>query len=148
MTPFLSSTTLLLALTLQWRGSIAHEYRIASKVLLPTQQQQVDAWKQLPPTSSDGPAALLLLLRGGSDYYNRDYNNDPQDSYRKDDGDDKRYDDRYSSDSQRYYDDKQQGGSYYDDDRYQERDYDDRGGVARKSDKKVRFLGILQFVLS
>jgi hypothetical protein len=133
MTPFLSFTTLLLALTLQWCGSIAHEYRITSKVVLPA--QQADAWKKQLADHS-GPASLLLL-RGGSDYYNNDYNQDPQDSYRKG-RDDKGYgDDRYSSDSQRYYDDKQQGGSYYDADRYQERDYDDRGGDYGKSDKKV-----------
>mmetsp|Transcript_2895 Transcript_2895/g.4678 ORF Transcript_2895/g.4678 Transcript_2895/m.4678 type:complete len:337 (+) Transcript_2895:105-1115(+) len=149
MTSFLSSTTLLLLLTLHCGGSIAHEYRIASKVL-----QKGESWnKRLPRTTTittvamteqhtavdtSSAALVLLILRGGSDYYgNNNYKDDnPEEPYRNNKGGDDRGGDRYSADTERYYDDKRQGGSYYDDDNTNERDYDDRGGDYGKSDKK------------
>lgn len=125
MTRVLSSIILVLLL----QGSIAHEYRVQSSVVV-NRRAELPIKPSLlrsPPSSVLSP---LLQLRGGSDYYDR--SNDS--SYGS-------YDDRSSGreDRNRRYEDRSDGDLYDSsprrdntDDRYNERDdYDDRGSRVR-----------------
>jgi hypothetical protein len=114
MTMFLSSAVLLLTLLLQ--GSIAHEFRVQSKI-----HPKNEVWQS---------GSALLEVRGGSDYYRSD---SPRDKGRY--GGDDRYNDGGEGGG-----DKPSGSYYgddrYGDDRYGKRDYDDR---EYKDSEKVSF---------